>query len=192
MSSDANGSSSSTTSGSGASARASATRWRSPPDSSCGYDARSVGEADERQALVDPPGPGVAEADVAGDREVREERAVLEDHADAAVLGLDPHAGARDLRPPMATVPASGISNPAMIRSSVVLPEPLGPRSATSCALLDGDRRTRDRARRRRTSCWTSTASMASGFVTLTGASSLPDAGHERLARDGTRMYTRL
>ena len=34
-------------------------------------------------------------------------------------------------RPPMATVPASGRSKPAIMRSSVVLPEPLGPSSAT-------------------------------------------------------------
>ena len=31
-----------------------------------------------------------------------------------------------------APLPASGVSRPAMMRSSVVLPEPLGPSSATS------------------------------------------------------------
>ena len=53
-SSDANGSSSSTTSGSVASARASATRCRSPPESSWGNERARCGEADELEALLDP------------------------------------------------------------------------------------------------------------------------------------------
>ena len=72
------------------------------------------------------------------DRQVREQRALLEDHADAALLGLDPGARAGDGAPAdLARVPASGRSKPAIMRSSVVLPEPLGPSSATSSPRLD-------------------------------------------------------
>ena len=89
---------------------------------------------------------------LARDRQVREQRAVLEDHADAALLGLDPGAGAGHLAPPIRTLPASGRSKPAISRSSVVLPEPLGPTSGD-----DAPRSTRRRRRRpprvRRTPC---------------------------------------
>ena len=54
--------------------------------------AGAVGEADELEALGHALAPLGAEADVAGHRQVREQRAVLEDHADPPVLGLDPHA----------------------------------------------------------------------------------------------------
>ena len=91
-SSEANGSSSSTTSGSVARARARATRWRSPPDSSWGYERDPVGEADQLQALLDPALAGLAEPDVVGHGQVGEQRAVLEHHADAAPVGLDPGA----------------------------------------------------------------------------------------------------
>ena len=36
------------------------------------------------------------------------------------------------IRPPIDTVPASGTSNPAITRSNVVFPEPLGPSRATT------------------------------------------------------------
>ena len=69
------------------------------------------------------------ERDVALDRQVREQRVVLEHHADPALRGrgerdvvaLQPHA-----------CPRREARNPAMILSSVVLPEPLGPRIVTS------------------------------------------------------------
>ena len=56
----------------------------------------AVREPDELEALGQAPVRRRAEADVAGDRQVREQRALLEDHADAARLGLDPLAGAGD------------------------------------------------------------------------------------------------
>ena len=48
-------------------------------------------------------------------------------------------------RPPIATRPASGRSKPATTRSSVVLPEPLGPSSATSSPCADAQARAVDR-----------------------------------------------
>ena len=108
---------------------------------------RSVGEADQGQALVDPPGPGVAETDVAGHREVREERAVLEDHADAAALGLFPDAVTRDR--PAADGDGAGVGD---LETGDDAQQGRLARAARSeerhqLALLDGDRRTRDRAR---------------------------------------------
>ena len=68
------------------------------------------------------------------------------------------------VRPPIRTLPASGRSKPAIMRSSVVLPEPLGPSSATSSprptrrlAASTAVRAPNDRLR--------STASMALGFA---------------------------
>ena len=70
-----------------------------------------------------------AEGDVLEDRHVAEQRVVLEDEADLALA----HVGAgRVLAVEAAPLPASGTSRPAMMRSSVVLPEPDGPSSATS------------------------------------------------------------
>ena len=95
-----NGSSSSSSSGRGASARASATRCCCPPEISCGYLSSDGGEADQLRQLraralrargarrVQPEG------DVAGDREVREQRVVLEHHADAPLLRRHHRAGA--------------------------------------------------------------------------------------------------
>ena len=61
-----------------------------------------VGEADEREALRRPRSrPDAPKPDVGGDREVREQRAVLEDHADVAALRLLPHPGPATARPPM-------------------------------------------------------------------------------------------
>ena len=69
------------------------------------------------------------ERDVAEHRQVLERRVVLEHEADVAPL-----RGQRRSRPrpSIATVPASGCSSPAMIRSRVDLPPPLGPSSAVS------------------------------------------------------------
>ena len=56
-----------------------------------------------------------------------EQGALLEDHADPAAARLDPtRRRSATRRPPIRTRPASGRSKPAIIRSSVVLPEPLG------------------------------------------------------------------
>ena len=64
------------------------------------------------------------------DRHVREQRPVLEHHPDPALLGRDPRPVASLTTGPTVTTPASGRSSPAIDRSSVVLPDPLGPSRA--------------------------------------------------------------
>ena len=80
-----------------------------------------------RRALA----PRQTEADVLGHGQVREEGVVLEDHADLAPLGRHPGAAAGHGAVGDSIVPASGASKPAIRRSSVVLPQPDGPSSAT-------------------------------------------------------------
>ena len=60
--------------------------------------------------------------------EVREQRALLRHVADAALLGghVRPWLSS-STRSPIRTVPASGRTKPATIRSSVLLPQPDGP-----------------------------------------------------------------
>ena len=67
------------------------------------------------------------EGDVVPHGHVLERGVVLEHEADAALLGADRR---RVLTPLIITLPASGTSSPAITRSSVDLPEPLGPSSA--------------------------------------------------------------
>jgi hypothetical protein len=55
-----------------------------------------VGEADQLEALLDAARPRLAEADVAGHGQVREQRTVLEDHAHPPLVGLLPRAVAGD------------------------------------------------------------------------------------------------
>ena len=103
----------------------------------------------------DPPAVGLAAeavADVAGDVEVREERVVLEDHADPPLLGRRRSCRARtSVRSPIAISPASGRSSPAISRSVVVLPQPLTVRAARrSTPALDLELDPVDGARRRR------------------------------------------
>ena len=130
-SSEANGSSSSTTSGSMASARARATRWRSPPDSSCGYErARSARPTSSRHSSTRP-------AEACRSRRCRPRSGGGTGRRPGTPCRPD---GARArprcrCRPPPARRshrPRSGHSNPAITRSSVVLPEPLGPSRATT------------------------------------------------------------
>ena len=66
-----------------------------------------------------------AEAEILADRHVRVERVVLEDHRDV------PFARGEFVTssPPITTLPAETCSSPAIIRSSVVLPQPDGPTS---------------------------------------------------------------
>ena len=96
-----NGSSSSSSSGRGASARASATRCCWPPEISCGY----LSSAPERPTSSRQLAPRArcalaarervqAEGDVPRNREMREQRVVLEHHADAALLRRHHRAGA--------------------------------------------------------------------------------------------------
>ena len=97
--------------------------------------AREVGQLDQRQHLGDPRRDlgrrlpsDEAEVDVALDRHVGEERIGLKDHADrAAVGGKMGDVGAAD-----ADAPAVGVSNPAIMRKTVVLPQPEGPRKLIS------------------------------------------------------------
>ena len=65
---------------------------------------------------------------VAGDAHVREQGIVLEHHADVALCGI----AIRDIRPSTRMRPESAVSKPAITLSSVVLPEPLGPRMVTN------------------------------------------------------------
>ena len=87
-----------------------------------------LGDARRRAAVpaVEPEG------DVAADAQVREERALLRDVADAAPLRRDEGARAFDHPAPSAIVPPSARSKPAISRSSVVLPLPDAPRIATA------------------------------------------------------------
>ena len=122
--------------GSRASARATATRWRSPPDSAPGS---LVGEVADAQALEQRGHVGVpaaAEGDVAAHRHVREQRVLLEDQADRALLGGRSifAAASNHARSPRATRPRSGRRSPAMARRTVDLPAPEGPTSATVSA----------------------------------------------------------
>ena len=97
-----------------------------------------AGEPDDPEQLVDARGDlGLRaladrqpEGDVLAHGHVLEGGVVLEDEADPALLRRAPASGVA--RRAIATRPASGASSPAMIRSSVDLPEPLGPSSAVS------------------------------------------------------------
>ena len=83
---------------------------------------------------------GDAEADVLGHGQVREERVVLEHHADAAPLGRERSGRApATTLPSRQTSPASGRSKPAIRRRSDVLPQPLGPSEGDELALLDAE-----------------------------------------------------
>ena len=70
-----------------------------------------------------------AEGDVVEDRHVPEQGVVLEDEADLALAHMAARSRPRRRR---GSLPPSGVSSPAMMRSSVVLPEPDGPSRATS------------------------------------------------------------
>ena len=76
-----------------------------------------------------PAADAQAEGDVLEDGHVAEQGVVLEHEADAALAGRQRRSTSS---PSKRTAPASGTSSPAMMRSSVVLPEPDGPSSATS------------------------------------------------------------
>ena len=93
-----NGSSMSSTSASCASARASATRWRMPPESSCGrFFANSVRLTSSRRSatrasslLLGDLAELEGEVDVAGDGEPWEQRRLLEHQPGAPVDGCRP------------------------------------------------------------------------------------------------------
>ena len=123
-----------------ASARASATRWRWPPDN-CDRipapEARQLHHVEEpghaRRDLVarrpSPPRPHrEAVRDVVGHRHVPEQSIVLEHESDAPLLDRQSY-GVLAVEPDRA---AGRTPRPAMSRNSVVLPDPDGPRSASS------------------------------------------------------------
>ena len=82
-----------------------------------------------RAGRVLPRPHSQAERDVLEHRHVPEQGVVLKHEADAPVA---PRGARWTSSPSNSTAPASGISRPAISRSSVVLPQPEGPSSATS------------------------------------------------------------
>ena len=136
-----NGSSSSSTVGSIAIARASATRWRWPPDNCPGRRSRKLGHLHQLQQRVHarwrcrPCSAASCAAASAGRRRCSRTR---------SCAGTARNAGTRSR--PCARAGSAGsrrcrrrrcgryrpCSSPAIRRSSVVLPEPEGPSSATS------------------------------------------------------------
>ena len=119
-----------------------ATRWRWPPESCArlaveeGRDSSSVArglahlgvDLGLRRAAV-----AQAVGHVVVDAHMRIERVVLEHHGDVAVLRLEPLT----TRPPIAISPAVIVSSPAIIRSSVDLPQPDGPSMTQELAVGD-------------------------------------------------------
>ena len=114
------------------------------------------------RALVAQPMPRCfrPKADVVEHREMREQRVVLEDEADVALVGRQPRQVASAER----IDPAVGVRKPAIRRKVVVLPQPLAPRSETSSPGL----RPRARGLREPWSCRNGreTALMSRGWVT--------------------------
>ena len=116
-------------------ARASATRCCWPPESWCGLALRERGEPHQLERLAHPwpawpPCRHLAnrrpKATLSAHRQVREQRVALEDGVDRALLGRH----VRDVVAVEQDPPASvGRSNPPIIRSVVVLPQPDGPSS---------------------------------------------------------------
>ena len=143
LSSAPSGSSSSSSCGRLARLRASATRCCWPPESWCGlrlayllqlHQLEHGLDALRRSASLGMPLALQAEGDVVPDRQVREQRVGLEHHVDRALVGRQPgqvlaveHDAAR----------RSGVSKPASMRSSVVLPQPEEPEQREDLALGD-------------------------------------------------------
>ena len=90
----------------------------------------------------------VADRDVVGDREVGDQRQLLEDADDAGRVGRG-RRRERDRLPSSSIVPSSGATTPAMILISVDLPAPFSPSTAWMRPALDARRRPGARARRR-------------------------------------------
>ena len=110
---------------------------RSPSPSSSSM-REHLGDALRDLARARQPAQPQAVADVLRSRHVRPERVGLEHHRDVAPLGRqlgDVAAATRD-------APATAGRKPEMARSSVVLPQPDEPRSATNSPAADGKGRT--------------------------------------------------
>ena len=133
-SSAANGSSINSTSAPAESARAMLTRWRMPPESSCGKWRPKPREADEAQELV---GDAVArrgavapldlraERRIAGDGAPGQQAVLLEHEGDAVARLGDGFAVDRHL-------PRVGSIRPSTRRRNVVLPQPDAPTMLTN------------------------------------------------------------
>ena len=137
------GSSASSSAGRWAMARHSAARWRSPPESTPGSSrtrspsptASSSCCARRRRAVR--PAPRSASGRATPSRSGRSGESVEPEcwpsrPSDRCRIRARARAGARPMsRPRTRTAPAEGVCSPAMIRSRVVLPAPLGPRTHT-------------------------------------------------------------
>ena len=152
-----NGSSSRSAAGSSASARAIATRWRMPPrERGAAWHGRTRagrrGQQLRRRAAWRSRGQPASSS---GKRTFSSTRAPGSRRGSwntRPTAGSGPATG----RPSIATEPASGAMSPARTRSSVLLPQPLGPMSATTSRgatssemVLEGGRRARAAERER-------------------------------------------
>ena len=127
-------------------ARPIATRWRWPPESSRGrrcqqvLDLQRCAAAALTRARRSPVSAGAArlqpEGHVLVDGHVRIERVALEHHGDAALGRLRRRSRSA---PSMAIVPSVTSSRPAIIRSSVDLPQPDGPTKTQNSPSRDGE-----------------------------------------------------
>ena len=165
-SSAAIGSSSSSSRGSAARARATATRCAWPPDSWAGLRSarcsastassqrRASSRASDAAAALAPRRVG----DVGGGGQVREQQRLLGQHRDTPRVRRRrtlPASVSVTTVPPSAIRPSSGRSSPAISDSSVDLPAPLGPSTAStspsSSVDVELDAALHPRGRRRRT-----------------------------------------
>ena len=122
-----NGSSISRTSASCARARASATRWRMPPDSSCGRLSAKPVEVHQLEQLV-RPAPGVRLRGTPAQLEASSMLPATVSHGNsAASWNIERRVDRR-----RSTVPAVGWSRPATRLSSVLLPQPEAPTRHTN------------------------------------------------------------
>ena len=130
----ASGSSSSSRSGSNTSARAIATRCCWPPDSSCGRRCAEAVEPDERRGSARPAARISARGEAAHPQRDRRRSRTRSGAGTAPASGTPCRSsGARAAAAatgwPWITIsPAVGAMKPAIMRSSVVLPQPDGPR----------------------------------------------------------------
>ena len=140
-SSEASGSSSSRRRGRISSARPTATRWRSPPDSLPGrrveqrpMSSRSMMRSRFRR-IVGEPAHAPAVVEIARDRQMRKQPAFLEHVADAAPVRRHVDAARAESNSTVSSStmrPRSGVTSPAIMLTSEVLPAPEGPNSAVT------------------------------------------------------------
>ncbi len=125
------GSSSSTSSGSPTSARASATRLLQPPESfATAWSAPASGPARPSFAMSSSTRASSSQEPTALAVSDKPEEMAARTVAPGANVGICGRKATR--RPPrLATLPRSGPSSPARMRSNVDLPAPLGPMSPT-------------------------------------------------------------